>query len=57
MIEIRKCKCINMIDGRVCGFEYIVYNQNMICPCCKSTEHIEEEVISFNVKDMIDNLS
>lgn len=57
MIEIRKCKCINMIDGRVCGFEYIGYNQNMICPCCKSTEHIEEEVISFNVKDMIDNLS
>lgn len=47
MTEIRKCECKNVINGgRVCGFEYISYGSNKVCPACKSIEHNGENPLS-----------
>lgn len=53
MTEIRKCECKNVINGKVCGFEYISYGSNKGCPACKSIEHNVKEIIFVDVNDIM----
>lgn len=54
--EIKVNKCLGEIDGKVCNFEYMSYDENSKCPKCGTKNSEKRDVLLLDLNDTINSI-